>query len=71
MHRERQIFAGLEKMQLFLQEQRIGTEIDVLFPRDQAFDDLVDLRVHQRLATGNRNHGRAALVHGLEALFRG
>ena len=57
-------------MQLFLEQQGIGAEIDVFLPRDETLDDLIDFRVHQRLAAGNRNHRRAALVHGLETFFR-
>ncbi len=48
VHGEGQVLAGLEKMKLFFQEQRVGAEIDVLLPRHQALDDLLDLRVHQR-----------------------
>src|SRR6266852_8267370 len=33
VHGEGQVFAGLEKMKLFFQEQRVGAEIDVLLPR--------------------------------------
>ena len=33
---ERQILAGLEEVQLFLQQQRVGAEIDVFLARDQA-----------------------------------
>ena len=70
VHGERQVFAGLKEMQFFLQQQRVGAEINVLLPRHQPFDDLVDFRVHQRLTAGDRNHRRAALFHGLEAFFR-
>ncbi len=57
-------------MQLFFQEQRVGAEINVLFPRNQPLDDFVDLRVHQRFAAGDRNHRRSAFIHGFEAFFR-
>ena len=43
---ERQVLARLEQVDLFLQQQRVGAEVDVLLARDQALDDLVDLRVH-------------------------
>ena len=67
---ERQILAGLEQIQLFLQQQRVRAQIDVFLARDQALDDLVDLRVHQRFAAGDGNHRRAAFVDGFEAFFR-
>src|SRR6266849_2779896 len=35
-----------------------------------AFNNLVDLRMHQRLAAGDGDHRRAALVHRFETLFR-
>ena len=69
MHRKAQVLARLEKMKLFLKQQRVRAEINVLLPRDQPFDDLVDLRMHQRLASGNRNHRRAALLDSFETLF--
>ena len=57
-------------MQLFFEQKCVGAEVNVLFARDQAFHDLVDLRVHQRFAAGNRDHGRAAFIHGFQHLFR-
>jgi hypothetical protein len=68
---EAQILAGLEQVQLFFQQQRVGAEIDIFLARDQAFNNLGDLRMHQRLAAGDRNHGRSALVDRLEAVFYG
>jgi len=38
-------------------------------PRDQLFDEASDVRVHQRLAAGDRHHWRAAFVDGGEALL--
>ena len=69
MDGEAQILAGLEKVQLFLEQQRVGTHVDILLARDQAFDDFVDLGVKQRFAAGNGDGGRAAFIGGLEALF--
>ena len=70
MHRKGQVLTGFEEVQLLFEKERVGAEINVLFARDQAFDDFVDFRVHQRFATGIRNHRRAALLVSLEALFR-
>ena len=61
---------GVKRSIFSLQQQRVRAEINVLLPRDQTFDNLVDLGMHQRLAAGNGNHRRAAFVHRLEALFR-
>ena len=67
---EGQVLARLEEIDLFFQQQRVGAEVNVFLARDQAFDDLVDLRMHQRLAAGDGDHGGAALVDGAETLFR-
>ena len=64
---ERQILAGLEQVDLFFQQQRVGAEVNVLLARDQALDDLADLGMHQRLAAGDGDHGRAAFVDRAEA----
>ena len=46
VHGKRQVFAGLEKMQLFFQQERIGAEVDVLLARNEPFNNLFNLRVH-------------------------
>ena len=58
-------------MNLFFEQQRVGAQINIFFARDQAFHDLADLRMHERLAAGNRDHGRAAFVDCAETFFRG
>ena len=67
---EAQILAGLEQVQLFFQQQRIGAEIDIFLARHKAFDNFVDLGMHQRFAAGDGDHGRSAFVDGFEAGFR-
>src|SRR5664280_897699 len=62
VHRERQVLAGLEQVNLLFEQQSVGAQVDVLLARDQAVDDLGDLRMHQRLAAGNGHHRRTALV---------
>jgi hypothetical protein len=68
---EGEIFTGGEEVELFFQQQCIGAEIDLFLSGDQALDDFVNLRVHQRLAAGDRNHGGAAFVDGFETLLGG
>ena len=68
---EGQVLAGLEEMDLLLQQQRVGAEIDVFLACDQALDDFVDLRVHERFAAGDGDHGGAAFVDRAEAFFGG
>src|SRR5579871_3148119 len=70
VNREGEVFARLEEMELFFEQQRVGAEIDVLFARDEPLDDFVDLGMHQRLAAGDGDHRRAALIYGFEAFFR-
>ncbi len=69
MDREEQIGRRLEQMQLLLQKQRVGAERDEFLARDDARDDLADLLVDQRLAAGDRDHRRAALVDRVEAFL--
>ena len=44
------ILARLELVEFFFQQQRVRAEVNVFLARDQAFDDLRNLRMHQRLA---------------------
>ena len=68
MHGKGQVLAGLEKMQFFFEQQGIGAEVDILFPRHEPFHNPGDLRVHQGLAARDGYHWRAAFVHGPEAV---
>ena len=58
-------------MQLFLQQQRIGAEVNIFFAGHQAVDDLVNLRMHEGFAARNRNHRGSALIDCFEAVFHG
>ena len=69
MHREEQIGRRLEQMQLLLEQQRVGAQRDELLARHDAFDDLADLLVDERLAAGDGDHRRAALVDRVEAFL--
>src|ERR1700677_1923950 len=69
MDGESQVLTGLKESDLLLEQQSVGAEIDVLLPRHQAFNNLANLRVHQRFAAGNGDHGRTALVDCPEALL--
>ena len=69
MHREEQIGRRLEQLQLFFEKQRIGAQRDEFLARHDAFDDLADLFVDERLAARNGDHRRAALVDGVEAFL--
>ena len=60
MDRKRQIGARRILLQLLAQQQRVGAEIDELFARDQAGDNLVDFLMQQRFAARDRHHRRAA-----------
>src|SRR5664280_1667022 len=56
-------------MQLLLEQQRVGAKRDKLLTRDDAFDDLTDLAMDERLTAGNSHHRRAAFVDRVEALL--
>ena len=55
-------------MERFFQLDGIGAEVDVFFPRHESGHDLIDLRVQERLAAGDRDDGRSALIDRAEAL---
>src|ERR1700722_16013797 len=59
----------LERMQLLFQERGIGARRAEFLARDDAFDDLADLFVNERLAARNGDHRRAALVDRVETLL--
>ena len=69
MHREEQIRGGLELPELFFEQKRVGAQRHELLARDNAFDDLADLLVDQRLATRYSHHRRAAFVDRVEAFL--
>ena len=55
--------------QHLLELERVGAEVEILLAGDDAGHDLLDLRMEQRLATGNRNDWRTAFIHRCEALL--
>jgi hypothetical protein len=69
VNRERQVRRRLVLIELLLEQQRVRAEIDELLARDDAFDDLRHLLVDQRLAAGDRDDGRTALVDGAQRVF--
>ena len=69
MDGEGEVLGRRELRQAALEFERVGAEVDVLFARDEAVDDLDDLRMQQRLAAGDGDHGRAAFFDGGEALL--
>ena len=56
-------------MELLFEQQRVAAQINVFLARDQSFDNLGNLRMQQRFAARNGNHGRAALIHRRQALI--
>jgi hypothetical protein len=57
MHGEGEVLRRRELVNALLELKRVGAEIDVLLARDQAVDDLDDLRMQQRLAAGHETIG--------------
>ena len=58
-------------MDMFFEQNRIGAEVDVFLTSHQSSDDLTNLRMQQRLAPRNGDHGGSTFVDRLETLFRG
>ena len=65
----REVRARLEIGELALQEDRIGTQIHEALALDQLRGDHVYLRVNQRLAAGDRDHRRTALLNRTDRLL--
>src|SRR5690348_14265225 len=70
MHGKRQVLAGSELVNSLLKQQRIRAQVDVLLARHQPGNNLVNLRMQQRLTTRNRHRRRSAFFHRLEAFLR-
>ena len=70
MDGEGKIFAGLKQVQLFLEQQRVGAHVNVLFTFNQSGNNFVNAGVHKRLAARDGYYRCAAFLHGLEAFFR-
>jgi hypothetical protein len=64
-------FGRFEKVELALQEQRVGAEVNVFLARDKARDNFVYLGVDEWFASGNGDHGGAAFFRRPPALLRG
>src|SRR5215467_13939359 len=69
MHRPGEERARLVEMHLLLEKKRIGAEIDEALLLDQAFDDLRQLLVQQRLAAGDGDDRRAAFLCRVERVL--
>ena len=71
VHGEREVGRRLEVelVPALAHELGVGAQVDVLLALDQFVDHLVDLRVHQRLAAGDRHHRRAALLDRADRLL--
>src|SRR6185437_7822991 len=69
MDRPDEIRVRLEAIDLLLEQQRVGAEIDEFLALDDAFNDLLDLAMEQGLAAGDRDNGCAAFIDRFEALL--
>src|ERR1039458_6711241 len=69
MDGEGEVLGGRELVQALLEFKRIGTHIDVFLARDEAVDNLDDLRMQKGLSAGDGNHGDATFLNGGEALL--
>src|ERR1700733_7790626 len=69
VNREGQVRRRLVLVDVLREQDRIGAQIYEFLARDDARDDLRHLLVDQRLAAGNGDHRRAALVDRLERIL--
>src|SRR5579859_522466 len=63
MHHPGEVLVRLELTDVLGQQDRVRAQDHELLALEQFLRDHVDLRVHQRLAAGDRDHRRAALFH--------
>jgi hypothetical protein len=70
MDAEAEVLRGGEDalLQLLPEQQGVGAEVDVLSAARQLFHEFADVRVEQRLAAGDADDGRAALLYCGQAL---
>ena len=59
---EGEVGGGGEEVELLLQQESVGAEVDESLALHQRLDDLVDLLVHEWLTTGDGDHGCPALL---------
>ena len=71
VHHPAEVRRRLELVQVLGHKHRVGAEEDELLPLDQLLDDDLDLRVHQRLAAGDRDHRRVGLLDRRDRLLDG
>ena len=64
-----EIFAWLERGQLFLEDQGVGAQIDIFPAIDESFDDFRNLRMQQGFASGDADHWSAAFFGSFKALL--
>src|SRR5580698_11028286 len=70
MNGESKILRRRKLRQTALQLKRIRAKVNVLLARDEAVNNFDNLRMQQRLAPGQRHHGRTALFHRGKTLLR-
>ena len=68
VHAEAEVLARLELVELALEQDGVGAEVDESPPVDQRAGDVGDLRMQQRLPSGDADDGGAALVGSAHAL---
>ena len=69
MHAEAEVLARLELVELALDEDGVGAEIDELPALHQPADDRGDLGMHERLSASHAHDRRSALVGSAHALL--
>src|SRR5262249_21127074 len=64
----REVIRRLELVELLLEQQRVGAQVDEPLALEEAARDVGDLRVQERLAAGDADNRRPALVRRSDAL---
>ncbi len=66
VHDPGEVVRGREAVEAPAQEHGVRAQVDVDLAGHELFDHALDVGVQQRLAAGDRHHGRAALLDGAE-----
>ena len=69
VHRKGQVGRWREVREHLLELKRVGAEVEILFAGHDPRHDLLDLRMKQRLAAGNRHDRRTTFIHRRETLL--
>ena len=70
VHVQGEIRVGPHPSQRILQQDAVGTEVDVFFPGQHPIDQRVNVGIEERFATGDSNDGRRTFIYRVETILK-